>query len=145
VAEKHAIFWRQKLAEAGATIARTRPGWRTRLRWQWANGSPSKAPELGINPDNLGGSAFAAAPSSFVVFALGAIIPVTPFFVISGTIAVVASVASSAAALFAIGAIVTIFTSKGAVVSGARQTAIGLAAAVLTYGLGRVLGVAVSG
>ena len=101
--------------------------------------------ELGINPENLGGSAWAAAASSFFVFALGAIIPVVPFFFIDGTIGVVASVASSAAALFAIGAIVTVFTGKGAAVSGARQTAIGLAAAGLTYGLGHVLGVAMTG
>ena len=101
--------------------------------------------ELGINPDNLGGSAWAAAASSFVVFAVGAIVPVAPFFFLNGTIGVITSVALSAAALFAIGAIVTVFTGKSAVMSGARQMTIGLAAAAATYGFGRILGVAVSG
>src|SRR5207253_5308026 len=31
VEEKHGAFWRRKLEEAGETIARARPGWRTRL------------------------------------------------------------------------------------------------------------------
>jgi VIT1/CCC1 family predicted Fe2+/Mn2+ transporter len=101
--------------------------------------------ELGINPDDLGGSAWTAAASSFLVFAVGAIFPVAPFFFLDGTIGVIASVALSAVALFAIGAIVTVFTGRNAVTSGARQMTIGLAAAAVTYGLGHILGVAVSG
>jgi VIT1/CCC1 family predicted Fe2+/Mn2+ transporter/demethoxyubiquinone hydroxylase (CLK1/Coq7/Cat5 family) len=101
--------------------------------------------ELGINPDDLGGSAWAAAASSFVVFAVGAIFPVAPFFFVSGTLGVITSVALSAAALFAIGAIVTVFTGRSAVISGARQVAIGLIAAAVTYGFGHMLGVAVRG
>src|SRR5438105_2317929 len=40
--------------------------------------------ELGINPEDLGGSAWAAAAASFCLFALGAIIPVSPFFFLTG-------------------------------------------------------------
>jgi VIT1/CCC1 family predicted Fe2+/Mn2+ transporter len=58
---------------------------------------------------------------------------------------VITSVALSAVALFAIGAIVTVFTGRNAVTSGARQMTIGLAAAAVTYGLGHILGLAVSG
>ena len=35
--------------------------------------------ELGIDPDELGGSAWAAAAASFCLFAFGAIFPVAPF------------------------------------------------------------------
>jgi VIT1/CCC1 family predicted Fe2+/Mn2+ transporter len=101
--------------------------------------------ELGINPDDLGGSAWTAAASSFLVFAIGAIFPVAPFFYFNGINGVIASVALSATALFAIGAIVTVFTGKNAGISGVRQVAIGLAAGAVTYGFGHILGVAVGG
>lgn len=100
--------------------------------------------ELGLDPDELGGSAKVAAITSFVLFALGALIPVLPFLITSGTVAVLASVAFSGLALFGIGAAITIFTGRSVWVSGGRQLALGLAAAGLTYGLGRLLGVAVA-
>jgi VIT1/CCC1 family predicted Fe2+/Mn2+ transporter len=101
--------------------------------------------ELGINPDDLGGSAWAAGASSFLVFSLGAIIPVAPFFFLRGPAGVTASAVVSASALFAIGAIVTVFTGRNALVSGTRQVMIGLAAAAMTYGLGHLLGVTLGG
>ena len=52
--------------------------------------------ELGINPADLGGSAWAAAASSFLVFMLGAIVPVAPFALLSGGAAVAASAALTA-------------------------------------------------
>lgn len=101
--------------------------------------------ELGINPQDLGGSPSAAAASSFVVFTIGAIVPVVPFvFLLAGT-AVAASLALSAGALFLVGAITSLFTGRGLLFSGARQLAIGLAAAAVTYGAGHLFGVAVSG
>ena len=36
--------------------------------------------ELGIDPDQLGGSPWRAAASSFIMFCLGACVPLTPFF-----------------------------------------------------------------
>jgi hypothetical protein len=68
--------------------------------------------ELGINPEELGGSAGEAAITSFLLFALGAIVPVIPFLFLSGTTAIVVSAALSAAALFAIGAAITLFTGR---------------------------------
>ena len=98
--------------------------------------------ELGIDPAQLGGSPRVAAITSFVLFALGAVIPVLPFMVASGTTAVVASVVVSGLALFGIGAAITIFTGRPVRAAGSRQLVLGLAAAGLTHGLGRLLGVA---
>src|SRR5437667_5985524 len=52
--------------------------------------------ELGIDPKDLGGSAWEAAVSSFVLFALGAVVPILPFLILRGTLAVVASALLSA-------------------------------------------------
>ena len=101
--------------------------------------------ELGINPQDLGGSPWVAASASFAIFMCGAIFPVIPFFFAGGVHAVAASVALSAAVLFAIGAATTVFTGRNALFSGLRQALIGLAAAGVTFSLGRLLGVAVSG
>ena len=82
---------------------------------------------------------------SFVLFAVGAIIPVAPFMGLAGMTAVMASLGVSAAALFGIGAAITLFTGRNALYAGSRQLIIGLAAAGLTYGIGRMLGVALAG
>jgi vacuolar iron transporter family protein len=100
--------------------------------------------EIGVNPDDLGGSAWSAAASSFFVFIAGAIFPVVPFFFLGGGPAVIASLALSAAALYAIGAVTSIFTGRSVLFTGLRQVGIGVAAAAITYGLGRVLGVSLS-
>ena len=100
--------------------------------------------ELGIDPDELGGSAWQAAVTSFFLFTAGAIFPVVAFLFTSGAAAVVASLALSALALFVVGAGITLITGRGVWFSGLRQMAFGLAAAGLTYGIGSLLGVAVS-
>jgi vacuolar iron transporter family protein len=96
--------------------------------------------ELGIDPDELGGSAAVAAGTSFVLFAIGAILPVLPYFFLSGATAVVASAALSAVGLFGIGALITVFTGRSALLSGGRQVLIGGAAATLTYIVGLAIG-----
>ncbi|HEV8015178.1 MAG TPA: VIT1/CCC1 family protein [Stellaceae bacterium] len=101
--------------------------------------------ELGIDPDDLGGSPWTAAGTSFLLFALGAIFPVAPFFFLSGGAAIATSLVVSALAMFAIGAGTTLFTGRGMLFSGARQVAIGIAAAAVTYGLGRLIGVSIGG
>jgi VIT1/CCC1 family predicted Fe2+/Mn2+ transporter len=85
-----------------------------------------------------------AAGSSFFIFMLGAIFPVIPFFVLSNGAAVAASLVVSGMALYAIGAVTSIFTGRSASFSGLRQLAIGLAAAAVTYCLGRLLGVSIA-
>lgn len=99
--------------------------------------------ELGIDPDELGGSPWVAAGTSFVLFALGAIVPVIPFIFGSGTSAIVVSAALSGLALFAVGAGITVVTGQGVLVSGARQLGFGLAAAAITFGIGTLLGTAI--
>jgi VIT1/CCC1 family predicted Fe2+/Mn2+ transporter len=101
--------------------------------------------ELGINPEDLGGSAWTAAFTSFGLFALGAIFPIAPFFFLSSTAAIVASLALSGAALFAIGAATSLFTGRGMLWSGLRQFLFGLAAAGVTFGLGHAIGAVVTG
>jgi VIT1/CCC1 family predicted Fe2+/Mn2+ transporter len=101
--------------------------------------------ELGIDPKELGGSAIEAAVTSFLLFAVGAIIPVSPFLFLSASGAVAASIGLSAAALFLIGAGITLLTGRGVLASGLRQLGIGMAAAGLTYGVGRMIGAALTG
>ena len=101
--------------------------------------------ELGIDPNELGGSAWTAASTSFMLFAIGAIFPVAPYFGLVGLAALAASLAASAVALFLIGAGTSLFTGRGVLFSGARQLVVGLAAAGVTFGVGRLIGVAVAG
>lgn len=101
--------------------------------------------ELGINPEELGGSAWEAAITSFVLFATGAIIPVIAYFFLSGLAAVALSVVLSTFGLFAIGAAITLFTGRKVLYSGLRQVLFGLAAAAVTYAIGRLVGVSLAG
>jgi VIT1/CCC1 family predicted Fe2+/Mn2+ transporter len=97
--------------------------------------------ELGLNPAELGSPAGAAA-SSFLAFAAGAALPLAPFLFMSGARALQAGVAVTGVALFAIGATLSLFTGRSAWYSGARMLALGALAGGVTYGLGRLFGVA---
>jgi VIT1/CCC1 family predicted Fe2+/Mn2+ transporter len=101
--------------------------------------------ELGINPDELGGSPNVAALTSFLLFAIGAVVPLAPYFFVGGKGAIMASVAAGAVGLFAIGAAITLFTGRSVLASGGRQLALGMAAAAVTFAIGRTIGVAVGG
>lgn len=101
--------------------------------------------ELGIDPEELGGSAWEAAGFSFVLFAVGAIVPVAPFLFLSGGAVILWSLAVSALALFLIGAGITLLTGRGVLFSGMRQLLIGLGAAALTFGIGRLIGGSLGG
>ena len=97
--------------------------------------------ELGLDPSELG-SPWGASIGSFLAFAIGALVPVGPFFLgEASTPFVAASAAMSALALFAVGASLSLFTGRGVLVSGGRQLALGAAAAALTFGIGRAIGV----
>lgn len=101
--------------------------------------------ELGINPEDLKGSAMEAAVTSFLLFALGAILPVIPFFFTGGMQAVLMSAGLSAIGLFVIGASITLFTGKNVWYSGMRQVLFGLMAAAITFGIGKLIGVSILG
>jgi VIT1/CCC1 family predicted Fe2+/Mn2+ transporter len=96
--------------------------------------------ELGIDPKELGGSAWVAAGASFLLFACGAVIPLIPFLFLRGLAGVIASAVASAAGLFTIGAAITLMTGRSALWSGLRQVLIGLAAAAVTFLLGHLVG-----
>ena len=101
--------------------------------------------ELGVDPEELGGSAWEAAITSFVLFALGAVVPLAPFVFLTGMKAVAASLGASAVALFLIGAGITLLTRRGLVYTGVRQVLFGLVAAGLTFGIGRLIRVSLAG
>ncbi len=101
--------------------------------------------ELGINPEDLKGSAMEAAVTSFILFAFGAIIPVLPFFFLAGFKAIILSTILSGIGLFIIGAAITLFTGKSVWFSGFRQVLFGLVAAAITYGIGTLIGVSIAG
>ncbi len=100
--------------------------------------------ELGIDPTELGGSPYEAALTSFMLFALGAMVPILPFLIFGGSLAVSASVGLSGLGLFAIGAAITIFTGVAVWRSGSRQLALGLGAAGATFLIGRLVGAAIT-
>jgi len=99
--------------------------------------------ELGIDPEELGGSAYEAAFTSFFLFAFGALFPMLPYFFLTGTTAIILSLIVSAIGLFIIGGAITLMTGRSIWFSGTRQVLVGIAAAILTYGIGRLIGVSV--
>jgi vacuolar iron transporter family protein len=96
--------------------------------------------ELGIDPEELGGSAWTAAIMSFMLFAVGAIIPVIPFAFGSGTLAVLFSLFLGTLGFFIIGVGITLTTGAPLLKSAGRQVLLGLAAAAITFGLGSLVG-----
>lgn len=100
--------------------------------------------ELGLNPEELKNSPWEAAIASFILFVTGAIIPVAPFLFTGGTTAIIISIIASTLALFIIGSAITLITGKSFVRSGLRQVIIGLAAAAITFGVGKLIGVAIT-
>jgi len=96
--------------------------------------------ELGIDPEELGGSAWVASMMSFMLFAVGAIIPVIPFAFGSGLIAMLVSLALGILGLFIIGVGITLTTGASLLKSAGRQILLGLAAAAITFGLGSLVG-----
>ena len=101
--------------------------------------------ELGIDPKELGGSPWEAAITSFFLFSGGAIIPLFPYIFMNGTPAMVTSLVLGALALFLTGAAITLLTGKNVWYSGLRQVLIGLVAAGLVFGVGKLIGVSIGG
>jgi vacuolar iron transporter family protein len=99
--------------------------------------------ELGLDPDELG-SPISAAAFSFVSFAAGAVVPLLPFLLARSTSALPIAIALAGAALFGVGAVLSLYTGRRALRGGLRMLAIGAAAGGATYLIGRLLGVAVS-
>ncbi len=98
--------------------------------------------EIGLSEQTMG-SPLAASSSSFLAFSLGAIVPVVPYLIAVGGVAFWGSLLVSVAALFAVGAAVSVLTHRPPLLVGARQAGLGLAAAIVTYGIGSLLGASV--
>jgi len=96
--------------------------------------------ELGINPAALG-RPLQAAVSSFVTFAVGALIPLIPWFITQGTAAVVASVVLSVLAALGVGAALAVFTRRSWWRSSTRQLLMTALPAAVTFGVGALVGV----
>jgi VIT1/CCC1 family predicted Fe2+/Mn2+ transporter len=99
--------------------------------------------ELGLNPEDLG-SPWGAAIFSFLAFASGGAVPLLPFVFGAGGTALILAIALTAVALFAVGATLSLFTGRSAMLSGLRMLAIGAAAGGVTFMIGRLLGVSVA-
>jgi VIT1/CCC1 family predicted Fe2+/Mn2+ transporter len=100
--------------------------------------------ELGLNPDDLG-SPWGAAAFSFLAFAAGAALPLLPF--LAGQPlgrAVELAAVTAGAALFAVGAALSLFTGRSAWLGGLRMVAIGAGAGALTWCIGHLLGAAIN-
>ena len=95
--------------------------------------------ELGLSQQHFGKpwtSAFSAALST----AIGAFIPIIPFFFMTGIAAVVAAFAISIVAHFAVGALKSLITIRSWWASGLEMTMVGVIEAAVTYGLGLAFG-----
>jgi vacuolar iron transporter family protein len=99
--------------------------------------------ELGLNPDDLG-SPLGAAVSSFLAFAVGASLPLLPFFVRGLTHPLWWTIGLTAVALAGIGLALSLFTGRGAWQGALRMLLIGGGAGVVSFLVGRLLGVALA-
>lgn len=97
--------------------------------------------ELGLDPDQLG-SPVGAGASSLGAFVAGAFVPLAPYLFGGGANALWWTIGVTAAGLFGVGAVLSLFTGRNALYSGSRMLALGALAGGVTFALGRVLGVA---
>jgi len=97
--------------------------------------------ELGLNPGQLG-SPLGAAVSSLCAFAAGAFVPLTPWLLGAAPNALGWAIGLTAAALFSVGAVLSLFTGRNGVYSGVRMLVLGALAGSITFGIGRLLAVA---
>ena len=81
-----------------------------------------------------------SATSGALSTAVGAIIPVIPFFFLSGTTAVIAAAVISLVAHFAVGAAKSLITVRSWWASGFEMTAVGAVEGAVTYAIGLWLG-----
>ncbi len=99
--------------------------------------------ELGIDPASPGSPA-AAASWSLLAFAVGALLPLLPWFVTSGAAAVIGSLVIGAIASASLGIGLAAFTGRPKLRSAARQLGIAVIAAAVTYAIGHAVGVSVA-
>jgi VIT1/CCC1 family predicted Fe2+/Mn2+ transporter len=95
--------------------------------------------EMGFDPRAIG-SPVQASVSSFLAFALGAVLPLIPWLVGSGTAATIASVAIGAVTATMLGVVLGQLTGRSRWRTALRQVAVAAVAAGVTFGIGRAVG-----
>ncbi len=93
--------------------------------------------KLGINPDELG-SAWGSAGSSLLMFSAGALVPLLPWFAVSGQAAILFSLGVSMVAALGIGAYLGKTTNDRWIRSALRQLFVLVLGASVTYIIGRI-------
>ena len=98
--------------------------------------------EMGIDPNELGNPVFAAT-SSFIAFAIGAVLPLLPWFFAGGNGAIVGSILLGVVGAVLVGGALALATDRSIVRGSLRQLVIAAAAAAITFGIGSAVGVGV--
>ena len=97
--------------------------------------------ELGLNPDNIV-SPVGAMISSSLSFGMGAALPLLPYLFSTSDRNLYISIGITGFTLFAIGAMMSLFTNRNPLISGLRMFSIGAVAGAITYLIGSMLHVA---
>ncbi|HEV2047087.1 MAG TPA: VIT1/CCC1 transporter family protein [Chthoniobacterales bacterium] len=95
--------------------------------------------ELGLSQQHFG-KPWTSATSAALSTAVGAFIPIIPFFFLSGMPAIIAAFAVSIIAHFAVGAAKSLITIRSWWASGLEMTMVGVIEAAVTYSLGLAFG-----
>jgi len=97
------------------------------------------AEQLNLTEDALS-NPLVSATSGFISTAVGAFIPIIPFFFLHGPAAIIAAAVISLIAHFAVGAAKTMITVRSWWSSGLEMTAVGAVEGIVTYFIGRAIG-----
>jgi len=97
---------------------------------------------MGFNPDELG-SPWVAAGTSFLLFTMGALAPLAPWFFTGGATAIILSIIFTGAGSLIVGGYISVTSGKTIAVGALRQLGIVILASVVTYGVGYLFGVSV--
>ena len=96
--------------------------------------------EVGMDVRSIG-SPLSAAAGSFLAFVMGAIIPLIPYLLFTGSVAFGTSLIASLIALFILGLGISMLTGRNPLFAGARQLMLGGTAAIVTFAVGTLIGV----
>lgn len=99
--------------------------------------------ELGVNPDDVG-DPVGAAVSSFLAFAVGAVIPLIPWFFAEGNTAMIASTVAGMFSAALVGVILARFTERSPFRTAARQVSWAAGACAITFAIGSLLGTTIT-
>ncbi|MDB5178028.1 MAG: hypothetical protein JWO61_411 [Candidatus Saccharibacteria bacterium] len=97
---------------------------------------------IGMNKDELG-SPWRAASSSFVLFALGALVPLASWFMVDGSTAIAASIVATSLAGLLVGGFIARSSGKSIVYGAVRQLLIIIGSSLVTYAIGYAFGVSI--